>query len=177
MLAACGGGQLPVTKTYNTSQPITIPAGVTNLVLLSGQGAAGQAEYDYYVQYFSDKSTVYNQRNDQGGNTNALDGGTTYNYGPTPTDYCTPHSPYIVNGVTNYTWTCHEYANLDYWETSPATTGASTTMTGPNGFTRTFAGGAGGPATNQSSSNVTVAPGQYQLNIPSGGSITLSYYE
>lgn len=178
LLAACGGGQKPVSKTYTSNQTITLPANVTNLVLLTGQGGKGTPSSERYVRFYSKKTTTYNQRNDQGGTVVALDGGTTYHNGVTPTDYCDPQSPYIQNGVTNYTWNCFDFTDLSYWETTPATTGGTTTMTGPNGFSRSWAGGYGGPAQSQTTENVTVVGGgQYVLTIPSGGSITLSYYE
>lgn len=183
MLAACGGGsQTPTTKVYtnaNNGQTITIPANVSNLTLLSGQGGTGNASYREWVTYWSEKKTTYNQRNDQGGIVNELDGGTTYGYtSPVPTSYCGPNAPYSSNGVINYTQTCYTYTDMSFWYTNPATTGATSTMTGPNGFSKSWVGGNGGPATSTSEANVTVVPGgQYVLNIPPGGSITLSYYE
>lgn len=181
LLASCGGNQAPVTKVYtsaNNGQTITIPASVATLTLLSGQGAPGTPQQTYDRYYFSKKTTTYNQRNDQGGVVYELDGGTTYEFGVTPADYCTNWEPYFVNGVTNYTRTCYDYTNLDHQIEEPATTGAAATMTGPNGFSRTFPGGAGGPATPQSFSNVAVVPGgQYVLTIPANASISISYYE
>lgn len=53
------------------------------------------------------------------------------------------------------------------------TTGASST-----GFDRTFPGGNQGPATNTEFANVAVTPGNdYSLVIPTGGQITISYFE
>lgn len=46
------------------------------------------------------------------------------------------------------------------------------------GFGETFAGGVDGPATPRTVTNVAVTPGaSYPLTIPSGGSITITYYE
>ena len=180
MLVACGG-QKPVTKTYtsaNSGQTITIPATVNNLVLLTGQGAAGNPAYEEYFEYYREERKVYNQRNDQGGVVVELDGGTTYHYGPLPENYCTPWSPYIQNGVTNYSRECFTYIDESYYANFPATTGGSAQMTGPNGFNRTWVGGTGGPASPTTAENVAVvAGGQYVLTIPAGGSITMSYYE
>lgn len=52
------------------------------------------------------------------------------------------------------------------------TTGANTT-----GFARTFEGGSGVPATPVNLSNVAVTPGSYQLVIPTGGYITITYQQ
>lgn len=181
MLAACGGGQTPTTKVYtsaNDGQTITIPASVSNLTLLSGQGGSGSPASGYWVDYYSKKTIIYNQRNDQGGVVNTLDGGTTYHFGEKPANYCDPQGPYVQNGVVNYSQTCYEFTDLDFYNETPATTGAAATMAGPNGFSRSWAGGAGGPAAATSAENVAVTPGgQYVLTIPPGGSITLSYYE
>lgn len=176
-LAACGGGGAPTTKTYtntNNGQSVTIPAGVSNLVLVSGQGAAGTPESMEYNQIYSDKVTIYNRRNDAGGFVTTLDGGTTYAFGPTPQDYCTPESNYTGSGgVVNQTWECHDFTDHSGYSTTPATTGAAAT-----GFGKTFPGGVGGPATNTTFENVAVTPGQaHPLNIPAGASITITYYQ
>jgi hypothetical protein len=174
-LAACGGVQSLVSTTYNTSQTITIPAGVSTLALVSGQGAAGQPEFSYFVRDYTKKTTIYNRRNDLGGQVVTLDGGTTYgNSGIAPANYCTAESPYQGNGgVYNYTWTCYDFTDTSHYEVDPATTGSSAT-----GFGKTFPGGTGGPASSTSFNNVAVTPGApYNLVIPAGGSITISYYQ
>ena len=181
VLVGCGGGQKPTTKTYtsaNNRATITIPATVGNLTLLTGQGGTGSPEQEYYVERYKEKRTVYNQRNDQGGINLTLDGGTSTGYGPTPDDYCGPVAPYGDMQNPNYTQTCYSYTDTSYWDYTPPTTGGTTTMTGPNGFNRTWAGGLGGPANPTTAENVAVTPGgQYVLTIPAGGSITISYFE
>lgn len=57
--------------------------------------------------------------------------------------------------------------------TVDATTGASTSA-----FSRTFAGGAGGPATVTTFNDVTVTENTpYPVVVPSGGSLTITYYQ
>lgn len=57
--------------------------------------------------------------------------------------------------------------------TIPAITGSSAT-----GFSKTFPGGAGGPATVTNFANVPVTPlASYSIVVPPGGSITITYYE
>lgn len=57
--------------------------------------------------------------------------------------------------------------------TVPATTGADST-----GFGKTFPGGVGGAASTVSFTNVAVTSGSsYNVVVPSGGSITISYYQ
>lgn len=172
-LVACGSGtQTPMSTTYTGNQTATIPAGVTNLVLVSGQGAAGAPATSTHVQQYSQTITTYVQRNDQGGTVTATDQGTTYHPGAPPADYCDPKAGYITNGVTNYTQNCYTFADASYDNNVAATTGASAT-----GFGKTFPGGAGGPANSTAFENVVVtAGGQYPLTIPADGSITISYY-
>lgn len=64
-----------------------------------------------------------------------------------------------------------------YWQeyagTTPATTGASAT-----GFGRTFPGGTGGAASTTTFGATAVTGGQsYSVIVPSGGSITITYYQ
>jgi hypothetical protein len=173
-LAASGGGVPPVSVTYTSSQTVTIPAGVTNLVSVSGKGGTGSpASSGSYLEYAKvDKR--YTMHMDQGGTITTETFGTTYRYGyPTPADYCDPTEYYEVSpGVQNATQMCHYFTDMSSSYYNPPTTGGNTT-----GFGQTFAGGYGGPAQAQTVSNVGVTPGgQYPIVVPSGGSITISYY-
>lgn len=179
-LAACGGGQKPTTKTYtyvNHGQAITIPASVGNLTLLTGQGGAGRAEDEEYVRAYRKNTKTYVGY--ENGTVQTTDQGTTYHAGTTPADYCGPVVEYTTaDGQKRYTQNCYYHSDASYWSTEPATTGASASITGPNGFSRTYPGGYGGPATPVTQENVAVTPGgQYVLTIPYGGSITMSYFE
>jgi hypothetical protein len=173
-LAASGGGVPPVSVTYTSSQTITIPAGVSNLVSVSGKGGSGSpASSGSYLEYAKvDKE--YTQYNDQGGNITTYTYGTTYHFGePTPADYCDPLQSFPgAGGVTNYKQVCHYFTDMSSSYYNPPTTGGSTT-----GFNLTFPGGYGGAAQAQTYSNVGVTPGgQYNIVVPPGGSITISYY-
>lgn len=172
-LAACSGGQAPITKTYTSSQTVTIPAGVTNLILVSGQGSGGTAAYSYYDRQYSEHAVQYTQNNAQGGTITTFDRGTTYHSGVKPADYCEEHQPYPAGGgITNYTWYCYTYADTSAWRTEPATNGSAS-----SGFGKTFPGGVGGPASSVTFNDVAVVAGQaYNIVVPTGGSITISYY-
>lgn len=66
------------------------------------------------------------------------------------------------------------YSAVQYTQTYtvPATTGANTT-----GFGKTFPGGAGGPASVTSFTDVAVTENtSYPVTVPTGGSLTISYY-
>lgn len=61
--------------------------------------------------------------------------------------------------------------------TRPGGTTAPTTGASATGFGQTFVGGTGGAATSREVKNVAVTPGgSYQVVVPSGGSIVISYY-
>ncbi len=63
------------------------------------------------------------------------------------------------------------FCNNIEFESSPGTTGASTTA-----FGYTFAGGVNVPATPATFNNVAVTPGaSYSIVVPSGGSVTITY--
>ena len=166
-LAASGGGTL-VTKTYTFSQTVTIPAGVSNLALVSGQGAPGSPADSYYQQVYTEQPVYYYSRTDLGGGVTVSRGPISYRGGPTPANYC---DPMVVNGNAS-TQTCYEFVDKSSYQSTPATTGAAA-----SGFGKTFPGGTGGPATPQSFKDVAVTPGQqFSITVPSGGSITISYY-
>jgi hypothetical protein len=177
-LASSGGGTL-TTKTFvytgSAAQPFVVPSNVATLALVSGQGAAGSPAYSSYHQQYSVTTTTYNQRNDNGGTITSTNQGTTYNNGPTPADYCSEKVPVKSSfdpTITNYTWNCYDYTDTSHYDSSAATTGQAAT-----GFGQTFPGGYAGPATPVSFQNVAVTPGQtYQVFVPYGGSITISYY-
>lgn len=134
--------------------------GSTDVKNINGGGSGTIARYDY-TQYsngysLSTSSVAFN---------NAVPGSAyTYTSGGWKTT-----GP-VVNGDIGFMYVAwQEYG--DYVSGDPATTGASAT-----GFGYTFPGGNGGAASPSTFNNVAVVPGQaYQLNIPSGGSITIQY--
>lgn len=163
MLAACGGGQLK-TFTFYSSQSVTIPSSVNNLVALTGRGGDGQPAY---VDEYYDVEIVTTLNYSNGTTTT----NTTYSSGSgtAPSDYCQGLNGNGPNGP--YTGTrC--YYHTQHYDEVPPSTGSSTTA-----FGKTFPGGLGGAATPVTYNNVAVTPGPNSLVIPSGGSVTFSYYE
>lgn len=166
MLVACGGGDL-VTRTFTSTQIVTIPATVTMLYELSGKGQDGTPAIAGAFGYTTQSVTLsYNAQGEQEGSL-TTDWGTTYG-SRGPDNYCTTSGP----DQAGYTYeTCWFYEGFD--ESTPATTGSKTL-----GFGKTFPGGVGGPAVPANYTNISVTPGMpYPLTIPTGGSITISYYE
>jgi len=160
--------QLVTLPPFTASGPVTIPQGVPRLESIIGKGAAGSPGGGGTPGYFTDAVTYLIKRNGSGVDEARSTAGPSP--GSTPASYCdpgvlTPESP-TYEGYQ----TCYEFRSTSIGGTSP-TTGASTT-----GFGQTFVGGTGGAATARTVNNVAVTPGTYQLVIPSGGSIIISYY-
>jgi len=207
MLAAFGRSAEPITlPPFTEDIVVTIPAGVA-YVSLSGHGAAGEpskivdaSSQVVFVNYRTDVSTgTGNATWDalQGlapAVANMLNNGNSSSYDRYAIDvwpdgtntfqaFDTFISSYIRGtavATTSAGWKTSgpiqnsASSSVTYKRESPATTGASAT-----GFGRTFAGGQyGQPTPTTTFNDVPVTPGQqYQLRIPAGGSITISYYQ
>lgn len=171
-LAACGGATLR-TKVFNQSENWPVPAGVTRIELATGYGAQGEDAGEYYVEQYD--RYYYNKQTERSTGfvveTNPVYDG--IHSGSKPGDFCGPVNN-IPSGTYSTTQTCFTHIDSSYWDSYDATTGASAT-----GFGRAFPGSTGDVAPNTTQhSNITVTPGQtYPVVIPSGGRITITYYE
>lgn len=207
MLAVMSGAPQLVTKTYTSSQTITIPLGVSQLEAVVGEGSDGAAS-----GYAVDTITVANVArlsSQTSGATRTRE--YVFNLAASETD------KFIGSGerTVSYTGWIHYVGQDNLVQTFSSTRsvrvrgnrrssnfgGGSSASTityadyqtyarveieveqGPTngsastGFGKTFAGGAGGPAVPTTYNNVPVKGGDpYQLVIPVGGSITISYY-
>ena len=158
-LAACGGNGVPKSVTLTPGATSwTAPPNVTRVESISGKGQDGKPAVDgtwgyyYYVK-------VYNTQ-----------GQVTSTTGPffvyeqyAPQNYC--------QGGSRQPDTCYEHNGFDNREN--ATLGANAAALG-----KTFPGGYGEPAAVQTFPGVNVTPGQsYPTSIPSGGWVTLTWYE
>lgn len=165
-LAGCGGVPEPVlkSKTFTANETWPVPAGVTVFTTAIGKGAAGQPATSGEDGYLIRKE--YEKR------VNGVLTEATTNYefkygGPVPGDYC--QNVDRSGGIQEKTCYYHTFYEGD----TAATTGAAAT-----GFGKTFPGGFGGPASNTTFNNVAVTPlNPYQVIVPAGGSITITYYE
>lgn len=157
-----------VVEPITASRTWVAPAGVFLLNSLVGKGVDGTPYIpgdSGYVQ--TDKTTFYNSSGQEIGSNVAVHE-RVYGVGA-PAGYCDPPTP--PNGAGNYSITCHYFETFD--ESTPARTGANTT-----GFGKTFPGGVGVPATPATYNDVPVVQNSsYALNIPPGGSITITYFK
>lgn len=173
ILAACGSSTL-TTQTFTSNATWVAPASTAVLETLTGQGGSGTpaSTRDGYLYY--ELNYQMGQRRSDG----VWESVSSETTGPhfrevVPADYC---EPVVTSGDPEYSayQRCYDYTTIGpSTEEVEATTGASTT-----GFGKTFPGGTGGAATPVTYNSVAVTPGaSYPLVIPSGGSITITYYE
>lgn len=164
MLALVSSKRELVTLTYASSQSVTIPFGVSRLETVVGEGADGSPGR---LGWRRTSITTFERRDGQP--EQLTDTGPVVYDTAKPSDYCDPTVETPDSTVYYRHTTCHYY--FDY--SDPVTTGAAST-----GFSLTFPGGTGGPATSTPFANVTVSGGaSYALTIPSGGFITITYYK
>lgn len=174
MMAVMSGSPQLVTKTYTSSQTITIPLGVSRLEKLTGKGAAGTPGYTEEGYSYSVRATQERRLRSTGEwvETFSLNtSGFSTNY---PTSGCGSSVSTPDNDTYSAIRSCSYYSSIraDTNYVAP-TTGASTT-----GFGKTFPGGSGSAAELVTHNNVVVKPGDpYALVVPSGGSITITYYQ
>lgn len=167
----------PVQVTFTSSQMWVAPANVALLVNLSGHGTNGTAAtgahaYVDYIDSYSQRTYRYTD-----GSMSSDPEVHTAHYASSskPADYCDP--PTLAEGVPgleSYT-DCFRYTltTVDNGNYVPPTDGVDAT-----GFGKTFPGGIAGPASTTSFSNVAVTPfSSYSLVIPTGASITITYYQ
>lgn len=180
MLAAMSGAPELVTATYTSSQSVTIPFGVSRLESASGEGADGEPAYTGPSTPgrtgWQEVTITTFQRRDGGTDQTSSEGDPVFG-SPKPSNYCDPTVETPDSTVYSSYTVCYLYGTYQEpdipGESYPATTGAASL-----GFGLTFSGGAGGPALPTSFANVTVSGGaSYALTIPTGGSITITYYK
>lgn len=163
------------TRTFPVgSSTFVVPAGVTKLDSIIGQGGVGSPgsnAYDDPTVYYID---TYRQNYTWDGTTSTASGGPVliasdgpYYSPPTaPTAYCDP----FFDIYSCYAFFVRGVAGAHHPGTSPSF-GPSAT-----GFGQTFAGGYGGAASPSTINNVAVTPlSNYSITVPSGGSITITY--
>lgn len=199
-LAILGSGLVQVTETFTTSQTWTAPANTTNIISMTGKGQDGDPPS--YTPGTMTLIQVYNAPGSGGTSqvTNAdmvvyangqfSSGGfagtgnrsasyTRADLGKDTTGYIVDY--YSDGGDITGAATLHNVASngspasgqcyVSVSMASGGTIGSNTT-----GFGKTWPGGNSGPATPATYTNVAVTPGiGYLLNVPAGGSISITY--
>lgn len=160
-----------VTETFFANVTWLAPVTTTRLEVAAGKGQDGDPGIDA-TYWYDEHVTTLAQRRDNSGLDTTYDNWTYNISGTAPANYSdpvvlTPDDPTYTGSQTFHEFTQHSDPG------EPATTGASTT-----GFGKTFPGGNGGAASLTNFANVPVTPGgPHALVIPSGGSITFTYFK
>jgi len=169
MMLATSSVRTLKTQTFTSNTSWTVPLNTSRLETASGFGARGTD--GAYVQRYHKVTRIYAMRRGSGIVDTFTGQGDTI-VGPMPNNYCDPVVPTPSDPVYENNQTCYEFYDASY--SQPGATGTSA-----SGFDRSFPGSTGNvqPATT-SYTNVPATPGQsYQIIVPSGGSITITYYE
>ena len=157
-----------VTVTFTSSAVWPAPAGLTVIDSAVGKGAPGSPGSPDAQSWSAVYDTIFYRKD----GTQELSSSSGNGLGPIPgPSGCDPYQPLPGSDIYNGFVSCVAYSDTSGGGSSP-TTGASAT-----GFGRTFPGGLGGAAPPTAYSNVPVTPGtSYSITVPSGGSITITYY-
>lgn len=145
------------------------PATTLKLESLSGIGDPGMPEEGEEPFYsYTATTTTYNS---SGAITSGPTSTTGTGPGYAPENYCYGEGTQ-GSGGSSRTETCYTYTQHGYY--NPPTTGASSSA-----FGQVFPGGVGGPASSvKVEDNILLVPkAPYTINVSSGGSVTISFYE
>ncbi|GEM_PF-3957237 len=162
-----------VTREFTANATVSIPVGTSRLESIVGKGAGGSPGYTQ--EGYSYRVTAESQQRRRSTGVwevaaSISNSGFSVGY---PSSGCGPAISTPGDPTFDAVRSCSYYSNIraDTNEVPPST-GASAI-----GFGQTFVGGTGGPASTREVKNVAVTPGgSYQVVVPSGGSITISYY-
>lgn len=168
MALAFGRRRELITKTFSGNATWTAPITTSRIEKAVGKGAAGQPGTPATpVQRTEYQYGFYKKTGGMDYETVVVDGwpkGSSY--------YCEAYQPFDNNPDYSGYYVCYRpYTELVGG--SAATTGASTTA-----FGQSFPGGAGGPATDTTINTIAITPGAtYNIVVPAGGSLTITYYQ
>jgi len=159
--------QVPVGTT-----PFKVPLGTTKVSLI-GKGGPGSPGGSYTYYTYLQNRVIFGTRRSDGVRVAVSSQYSGPFDGRAPGNYCNGVNVTPTDPVYATNQTCYLFEESRESGSSPTTTGASTTA-----FGQVFVGGYGGPATPREVNNLTVNPGQtYNLVVPSGGSLTVTYLE
>lgn len=168
-------GRVQRTAVLTSSTPSWTAPLTTVMVKMTGAGQPGTSSgshYEYDLNYYSQDHTIDNSTGQRVGSFSPqLQSTTRYANAPTPPGESCFSPVDLGNGFSNET--CHFYEVVPVVVPDDPTNGQDVTL-----FGFLFPGGVGGPASAVSYNNAGVIPGRtYATALPSGASITLTYFE
>lgn len=159
------------TKTFTANEAWPPPPGVIKLTKATGFGAHGKNGTSGTVvkqyQISSTSKTIYPD-----GSVHTYPLSTSGNFaGSKPGDYC---DPYTTDDFGRKSTVCYHFTDTSYTTGTSATTGASAT-----GFGKVFPGSTGNvdPAVTTFTDIPLTAGQPYNVVVPTGGSITITWLE
>jgi hypothetical protein len=164
----CGRRRQQVTETFTSNTTWKAPVTTSRIEKASGNGAAGTPGTPPTPVQKTDYQYTFFYKNGGGADfqTVTVDGwpnGSTY--------YCDPYTPYDNPTYQAYQ-VCYK-PRTEYVGGTDPTNGAAATA-----FGKSFPGGAGGPATVTTFSNIAITPGaSYDIVVPAGGSVAITYFK
>lgn len=161
-----------VTETFTVNTTWKAPSGVS-VVSMLGYGARGQ-NATAGQSYIYKTTTLYATRRSDGARVTISSSRNIETFTNQSSGYCDPVANTPSDPDYSSNQTCYAYDGYFTSSDNPPTTGASAT-----GLSQTFPGSYGNVAPPMTSkTGVTVVPGQsYSLVIPSGGSISITYFK
>lgn len=173
----CGRRRQQLTQTFNANATWTAPITTSRIDTASGKGASGTqggTSTHYYIDTYA--QNFYSNRDGtttQGDLTFVSRSGEVAADAPVPPGntqgpFATPDNPVYYQFSIVYV-----YVKTSVTSSISPTTGNPTTA-----FGKTFPGGVGGAASPTTFSNIAITPGaSYNIVVPSGGSLTITYFK
>lgn len=157
---------------FTANATFTVPFTTSILESLVGKGQDGSTTPDEEVTTYTITTTTISFKR-TGGQDVSANTDPTIHYGTPPGSYCDPLVPTPDSPTYTATQTCYDFNASTEIVPGSSTNGANTT-----GFGKTFAGGVGTNATPVTYNNVPLTSGAtYNLVVPAGGYITITYYQ
>jgi hypothetical protein len=184
LFAMVAGARVRQTRTFTANTTWAAPASTTRLESIVGIGTAGTPGTPAYddppiTKYRQYTIKFYTYARADGGDpylTNTVTYGATMDApGESTSSVQTAPMTGTYSSVTVTTVVGYEAISVPgaHHDAEPPTTGAAA-----SGFGKTFPGGVGGPATAVTYNLVPVTPGgSYNVVVPAGGSITITWLQ
>lgn len=176
---AVAGIVRPTVQTFTSNGSVTVPT-AARTVNLSGYGARGKDEYRQTDYEYVKRTTKNGTRRSDGGQQTISSTTGSRKAGRAPADYCDPPVSTPYDSVYSSTQTCYTHTEYRDSYTVPAGIGVSATALG-----KSFPGSLGNvqqSVTTFTAVDVATAGGtavtggtQFNVVVPTGGSITISY--
>lgn len=164
--------RLVTLPPFTKNGTVVFPPGVSaaNIEGYGARGTNGNPGSSYYYE----TRTIYGVRRSDGATVVVYVSPRTFRSGTSGAGYCDPPASTPTDPTYSANYTCYAYDGHGTSSPTPPTTGTSATALG-----KTFPGSYGNTAPQPTAfSEVPATAGtSYEIVVPSGGSVTISYYQ